>query len=140
MRIWLILSMLVPAAAVLAIMFLQHAQLRRFQRRVPELRTADDLAAFTRLAGTQMYWSLAGLTLTGVPPMVWLFGKFVAGQLGWLDALLYVVLPFAALTYASGRLVSTARAVRATPADDPALTAERDRVVHVWLHRNLPDW
>ena len=140
MRIWLITAMLVSPAAVLAVMLLLHGQLRRFSVSVPELRTPQDVGRFKRLAAGQMYGSLVGLVLTWLPLALWLAGKFWLGQLYWLDVVLFVVLPLVVLVWASGQMLSTARAVRATPATDPAIVAERDRVVDVWLHRNLPNW
>ena len=140
MRNWLIVAMLASSAAVLAIMWLLHGQLRRFREAVPALRTPADVDRFKRLAAGQMYASLFGLIFTWVPLVVWLAGKFWLGQLGWLDALLFAVLPMGVLVWASGQMVGTARAVRATPATDPAILAERDRVVNAWLHRNLPNW
>ena len=140
MRELLIVSMLVSGGAVLALMLGLHAQLRRFQKRFPELRTSDDLQAFKALASAQMYASLVGLILVWVPLLIWIFGKFVFGRVGWIDLLLYVVIPFVVQLVTSGFLVGTARAIRATPARDMTLETERDRIVDVWLHRSLPNW
>jgi hypothetical protein len=140
MRTWLIVSMLACAAVVLAIAVVMHLQLRRFQQRVPELHSDEDLSEFRTLAAGQMYGSLTALVLTWVPLVIWLVGKFVLGELVWLDAGFYVVLPFVIEQLVIGTMASTAKAVRATPATDPGLETQRDHIVDVWLRRLLPDW
>ena len=106
----------------------------------PRLRDASDMARFKRLASGQMYVAVVFLPLAWVPLIAWAFGIAVAGATNWLDLLLYVVLPLAAVVATSGAMVGLARAVRATPTDGPALAAERDRVADVWVSRRFPDW
>jgi len=130
----------VAAAGVVVSMLALYAQLRRFQTLHPVLRTDEDLTAFKSLAAAQMYGSLVGLVLAWVPLALWAIGKFVFGVVGWLDALLFVALPFVIQLGVAAMTVGAARAVRATPSDDPNTKSERDRIVDIWLHRNLPNW
>jgi len=140
MRFWLITSMAAAAGAVVVAMIVLYLPLRSFRRKYPMLRDEADMSAFRRLASLQMYVSLAALYLTWVPLVIWIVGKFVLGQLTWLDGLLFVVLPFVAQFALSAAAIGTARAVRSTPAADERLTAERDRVVDVWVNKNYPEW
>jgi hypothetical protein len=140
MRDYFLAAMMISAAAVIATMLVLYVQLGRFQHRRPALHHGDDLTAFKSLAARQMYASLAGLILTWVPLALWVLGKFVFGVLGWLDALLYVILPVLLQFGVAAMTVGRARAVRETPADNPTIKTERDRVVEVWLHRSVPNW
>ncbi len=98
------------------------------------------MAAFKRLASSQMYVSLISGYLLWIPLITWIFGKFLLGQLTWLDGLLFVVLPFAVQVLISSYMIGAARAVRSTPTTSKALDAERDWVVDVWLNKKLPEW
>jgi hypothetical protein len=136
----LLVLMLIPPTVNVIGMLASVLQFKRFQRTVAALRTSEDMRRFKRLATIQMYVSLVLLWITVVPPLVWLYGFFFGRVLGWLDLLLYVVLPFVPVLVIALRGADTANAVRATPADDPALAAERDHVAHVWVNRYFPDW
>jgi hypothetical protein len=48
--------------------------------------------------------------------------------------------PFFVQFAVAGAAVGIAKAVRTTPAADDKLTAERDRVAHVWVHKAFPEW
>jgi hypothetical protein len=134
----LIALMLVPPAACLMIARTLRAQLIAFRREVPRLRSADDMQRLRRVAKFQMYATLAIFALIALPLLVWIYGKFIAGALGWLDVLWFVILPFVAMFVLSGD--APADEVRATPADTPELEKERDQVADVWVNRNFPDW
>ena len=140
MRYWLVLSMVVAAAATLVTMIALFAQARRFSRRVPELRDLGDLNAFKAMASVQMYASFVVIRLAWVPLIIWLIGKFFLRSLTWLDLLLYVALPYVLQLVVAVTTIATLRAVRVTPASDPVLNKERERVVDVWLRQNFPDW
>jgi hypothetical protein len=140
MRLWLILAMALSSVAVLGIMLLGHAQLRRFLRSLPALRNSDDMSQFKKLAAAQMYESLVALALSAAPLVIWVIGKFMMGHLGWLDLLLFVVAPFLILGFAASKMSGAAEAVRQIAVADQSLAPERDRVVDVWLHRLLPNW
>jgi hypothetical protein len=140
MRLWLTLSMVLSSLTLLIIMLLMHVQLRRFLQAVPELRDEDDLSKFKKLAAAQMYASLVGLILMHFPLVIWIFGKFIVGHLGWLDLLIFVVAPFLILGLVSGMMIGAATAVRQIDVANTAIGTERDHVVDLWLHRRLPDW
>jgi hypothetical protein len=139
----LLLTMMVafPALAVVCMIVLSTTY-ERFRRSVPELRTPDDLGRLRSLAKLQMYLSLLGhplVTIGGVIA-VWLVGWLIVKELGWLDLLLFGLLPFivACVIAASGK--SPARMAKTIPASDASLASERDRIVDVWINRVLPDW
>ena len=136
----LLIIMLAPPALNLLAMIVLRAHLVSFQRAVPRLRNADDMARFKRLATVQMYATLVVLPTEALPLLVWIYGKFIAGALGWLDLLLYVIVPFLGLTGAAMLLGKQADEVRATPADTPELEKERDLVADVWVNKNFPEW
>lgn len=140
MRSILIALMLLPITVAVGLMLLLYAQLKFFRRAVPALTGPADMRRFKRLAAFQMRAARVGLPLTFLPALVWLYGKFIAGSLGWLDLLLYGILPLAVPFICSGLMIGTARDVRATPVSDPSLGTERDHVAHVWIHENRPDW
>ena len=114
--------------------------LRSFREKHPEIRGDADMLAYKRLASVQMYVSLAALYLAWVPLLVWIVGKFALGRLTWLDGLLFVVLPFVIQFALSAAAIGTANAVRSTPAATESLSAERDRVVGVWVNKKYPEW
>lgn len=140
MRTVLVILMLLPMGIVVATMFLLYAQLRGFRRAVPRLANSVDMGRFKRMAAFQMRVTNFVLPLTALPAIVWVCGKFFAGSLGWLDLLVYVLVPLAIPFVCSGLMIGTARSVRATPTADAALEAERDRVARVWVHERWPDW
>lgn len=139
MRGVLLTLMIAPPAVGLLAMFLLRIQLRRFRREVPVVRTEGDIVLLKRLAAVQMYAALLLLPLTALPPLAWLYGVFIAGVLGWLDLMLYVMLPLAAFVVGACVTSSPAKEVQVMPVVNASLEAERDHIVEVWLHRMLPD-
>lgn len=139
MRQWLVFALLTPPVATVLMMVLLCPSLKRFQRNVPSIRTPDDLSRLKKLATVQMYAALIALALMAVPTLVWIYGHFVEGQLGWLDLLLFVFVPVVIWQFVAGTLSGPAKEVRAISAV-PELQAERDHVVDVWLNRAFPDW
>lgn len=72
--------MVVAAGTVVVAMVALLFPLWNFRRRHPVLRDDADMAAFKRLASTQMYVSFVALKLTWIPLIVWLVGKFALGH------------------------------------------------------------
>ncbi len=99
------------------------------------------MAHFKRLAKIQMLAALLFLPFIWpwLPFCIWLYGMFFADVLTWLDLLLFVVLPFAAVIVVASTVSGPVERARSL-ATDPSLVAERDRVVDVWLNGKLPDW
>ncbi|HEX2474702.1 MAG TPA: hypothetical protein VHK01_08150 [Lacipirellulaceae bacterium] len=140
MRDLLLILMLAPPAIALLGMFLLRMQAGGFLKAVPEIRTRDDLVQFKRLAKIQMYVALVTLPLLWLPTLVWLVGTFLIAEVGWLDLLWYVVLPWMVVVAAASALSGPVERVQKLPAGDPSFQAERDHIVDVWLNRRLPDW
>jgi hypothetical protein len=130
-----------PAIAVLGMAFLTMTY-RRFRRDVPELRTPEDIRRLRSLAKLHMYVSLLGhpyVTIGGVVA-AWIVGWLVFKELGWLDLLLFGLLPIIVAVVVAAIGESPARMAKTIPVRDAALAAERDHIVDVWIHRLFPDW
>jgi hypothetical protein len=70
----------------------------------------------------------------------WMIGWLVVKELGWLDLLLFGVLPIIVSLVIAARGESPARMAKQIPARNASLAAERDRLVAVWINRLFPDW
>lgn len=142
MRGLLLAIMLGLSVVAIVVMVILTVTYRRFRRAVPELRDADDLRQLRSLAKLQMYLSLAAhplLTIGGVF-VVWLFGWLVVKELGWLDLLLYGIVPVVGAFVVACTGESPAEMAKTIPASNASLAAERDRTVDVWINRLFPDW
>jgi hypothetical protein len=139
----LLLTIMVALPAIAAVfMVVLTITYRRFQRAVPQLRTSDDIQRLRSLAKLQMYLSLLAhplLTIGGVV-LVWVIGWLVVKQLGWVDLLLFGVLPIIISFVIAAMGESPARLAKSIPASDVALQSERDHIVDVWINRLFPDW
>jgi hypothetical protein len=138
-----LLAIMVGLSA-LAVLFLVLSSLsyRRFRNTVPEIRSADDLTRLRSHATLQMYLSLPAhpaLTLGGIA-IVWLLGWLYFGALGWLDLLLYGVLPVIVVFVLASIGESPADQSKEMQVADASLAPERDRIVDVWINRLLPKW
>ena len=132
--------MLAPPVLVILAMVILHLQHRRFQKEIPLLRDSQDMLRFKRMAAFQMRVSGIAMFLAWSPLVIWIYGIAVARVVGWLDLLLYVVVPYAAELWVGVSMVDRARAVRATPASNSTLEVERDHVAKVWVNGPRPDW
>jgi uncharacterized membrane protein len=137
MRTALVALILTPTVISILAMIVMYFPLRSFQRSTPRIRTREDTERLRRLATLQMYGGLLGSVLW-IPPVVWIIGVLFTDAITWSDVLLYVILPYIVLFIVAAIGVGPAKAVRDTPADTPALTAERDRIVNIWLSQKLP--
>jgi hypothetical protein len=115
---------------------------RRFRRIVPELRTPEDLQRLRSLAKFQMYLAIPGhpLVTIGGPIAIWFIGWLVLKELGWLDLLVYGVLPMILPVAIAAIGESPATMAKDIPAKEASLASERDRIVDVWINRLFPDW
>jgi hypothetical protein len=115
---------------------------RRFRRTVPELRAPEDLQRLRSLAKFQMYLALPGHPLVTIcgPIAIWGIGWLVLKELGWLDLLVYGVLPMSLPVAVAAIGESPARMAKDIPAKEASLASERDRIVDVWINRLIPDW
>ncbi len=72
--------------------------------------------------------------------VTWVVGWLVVKELGWLDLLLYGVLPIIVTFVIAAIGESPALMAKSIPASDALLASERDRIVDVWTNRLFPDW
>jgi hypothetical protein len=142
MRTVLLTIMVALPATAAACMIVLTMTYRRFRRAVPELRTPEDLRRLRSLAKLHMYLSLVGhpLVTIGGAIAIWVIGWLVVKELGWVDLLLYGILPITVACVIAAMGTSPARMAKEIPASDATLAAERDHVVDVWINRLLPDW
>ena len=92
----LLLSLMVALPTIAAVfLVVLTVTYRRFRRIVPELRTPEDLQRLRSLAKFQMYLALPGhpLVTIGGPIVIWVIGWLLLKKLGWVDLLVYGVLP-----------------------------------------------
>jgi hypothetical protein len=129
--------MLVPPAILLLSLLSAWAQLTLFYRSTPTIRNDQDLVRYRKLATVQMYFGLLS-PLIWLPAIVWLYGFFVAGELGWMDLLLYVAVPIFVLSIVAIAFGGPAKEVQSITAATPALQAECKRIADIWLHKKLP--
>ena len=139
-----ILISIMAGSCVLSVLALLMLTLTytRFRKRVPALRTEDDIARLRSLATLQMWVSLIAHPVVplSLVPLCWILGWLVFRVLGWFDLILYGLLPFAAIivTVLLGR--SPADMCKEMDAASPSLEAERDRIVDVWINKLFPKW
>jgi hypothetical protein len=135
-----------PAVAVLAVWLLTAAlsvvaarDMKRFLAETPVLQSAADLDRLKRVAARNMYGALIMLAVAaGVVVLL-----AVAVTTGWTDwnEVAGVLCVSSALLIGPGVWVKSIEArVKAVPAADPDLRAERDRVVKIWWTKALPRW
>jgi hypothetical protein len=130
-----------PSVAAVALVVLAITY-RRFRRTVPELRTPQDLQRLRSLAKFQMYSALLchpNVMIGGVI-VIWVVGWLVLKKLGWVDLLVYGVLPMIVPFVIAATGESPATTAKGIPASDASLASERDRIVDVWINRLFPDW
>lgn len=142
MRTLLLMIMVALPAVTAVFLVVLTITYHRFRRIVPELRTPEDLRRLRSLAKLQMYLSLFGhpLLMIGGVIVTWVVGWLVVKELGWLDLLLYGVLPIIVTFVIAAIGESPALMAKSIPASDALLASERDRIVDVWTNRLFPDW
>ena len=139
----LLLTIMVALPTIAAVfMVVLTITYHRFRRIVPELRTPEDLQRLRSLAKFQMYLSLVGHpnVMIGGVIATWVIGWLVVKKLGWLDLLLFGVLPIIVPVVIAAMGESPARMATSIPASDSSLASERDRIVDVWINHMFPDW
>ncbi len=141
MRTLLLILISLPITLIVLSMFALHFQLLSFQRTVPEIRDSGDIDRLKRLAAFQMAVARFILPLFWLPIPIWLCAKLFTASVGWLDLIFFAILPMILpFVLSAVGMAATANRVRATPAADSALTAERDHVAQVWVKEKYPDW
>lgn len=134
----LLLAMLALIGMGLLLSIVFGWQLKRFCDRTPEIRTGADLEAFKRVVAGQMYAALAQIVILLAPWVLFGYG-FFTGKLAVNDAL-YLTLPYIAMGIGGLLMKRVEERAKRLPVSDPQLLEARDRVVHTWVKRALPDW
>jgi len=118
--------------------FYVGSELKQFLSRVPQLRSQEDLDEYRRMAGRQMYAALIQIVVLGTPFILFMYGVF-KGYFNCIHVLLYLALN-GALFMVSMMIKQIELQVRQLPAANEAIAAERDRIVHIWRTKALPNW
>ena len=138
MNLYFVAGLLLPPIVVIIMQLAVMRSHREFLAAIPELRSAQDMYAFKRLAATNMYLALVVIVLEVLLWGVWIVG--VATRNLPLISIVLTFIPSVALLVIALQAKQLEQRIQTMPAADPALAAERDRVVDVWLHRPFPNW
>lgn len=114
------------------------SDLKQFLLSTPELASNADLDAYRRVVARNMYGTLAVIALTGAAVLVIALGLALR-SISWWE--LHFVLVFGGgfgAVGARGKLIEAKARGIAVNSDE--LRTERDRTVHTWLKKALPDW
>lgn len=114
------------------------AELRRFSRTTDEIRSTTDIERMKRVVAHQMHAALAQIVLLSLPPILYFLG-LLRGLLVPSDVVL-IILPAAVVILVAQVFRRVEADVRALPAADSELAAQRDAIVATWVKRPLPDW
>ena len=136
-EVFIALLLGLPAVALLVAGWF-GAELRRFSRTTDEIRSTTDIERMKRVVAHQMYAALAQIVLLAVPPILYFLG-LLRGLLVPSDVVL-IILPAAVVILAAQVFRRVEAEVRALPAADSGLAAQRDAIVATWVKRPLPDW
>lgn len=104
----------------------------------PVLRDELDMAAFKRLAASDMWAALLYIATVVLAALVLVAGVGLGEMREWEAAV--AVAGFAALLPLWVWVRHLERRVQAVPAATDELTDERDHVVNVWLKKPFPTW
>jgi hypothetical protein len=102
------------------------------------LRSDQDMLAYKRVVGRQMYAALVQIVLLLMPTLLFFTG-FFSGVLKVLD-LVFVVVPSVLVIVVGMRYKRLEEPMKAILAATPELENERDDVVATWLKKPFPDW
>jgi uncharacterized membrane protein len=129
--------LLPPMVTIIMQIVVMHSH-HVFLRAIPELRDPTDMIAFKRLAAANMYLALVAIVLQVVLLAVWIVGVLTKNLP--LASIFLTFIPFLAMLALGLAAKQMEQRIQTMPAPDPALAAERDRVVETWKHRPFPDW
>jgi hypothetical protein len=138
MNLYFVAGLVLPPIVVIILQLVVMKSHRKFLAAIPELRTSQDARALKRLAATNMYLALVAIGLGVLPWAVWIVG-LVTKNLPF-HALVLLFIPSIIMLVVGLKAKEMEKMVQSVPAADPALAAERDRVVSTWLHKPFPDW
>jgi len=112
-------------------------ELRAYVRRTPAIESPADLDRFRAMVARQQYAALALILLTVAYLALLGYGIFT-DQLGLLETMVPVFI-FIIVGIMGHQFKAVERRAQNLPVPDEALRAERDRIVHAWLHRPFPE-
>lgn len=138
MNLYFVVGIVVPPVVVIIMQLLVMKAQREFLAVIAELRTPADMITFKRIAANNMYLALGAIVLGLLPWIVWIVGV-ATGNLPF-TALVLTFIPSLVMLVIGLQAKELEKRVQTIPAADPAMAAERDRVVDIWLHRPLPEW
>jgi len=126
-----------PAVAVASSLWFAR-ELQTLLREVPKLESTRDLERYRSVVARQMIAALVQIAPLGAPVVLFAFG-LVSGALGPSE-IAYVIVPSLVVLVVAARTRAVEKAVQRLPAASEELARERDRIVHTWLKKPLPDW
>lgn len=131
------LLLLFPLLGILnAVYFI--GRLRGLVEDLKVLTSEWDMKRYRHEVRLQMYASLLQIGLLGAPVVLFFYGLFSHRLPG--GDVLYVIIPSAVVILVGKILQRVELEAKNMPASTPELERERNRVVHVWNTRPLPDW
>jgi len=114
------------------------ARLKQFLRDTPAIASTRDLDAFKVVVKGQMVAALVQLVLLNVPWILLIYG-YVRTVLHGADAL-YLLVPNLVVFVLGKQGKKIEGQAQNLKVADEQLQKERDRVVHIWLHKPFPNW
>jgi hypothetical protein len=126
-------------AAFVALTLFAGVDMKRFLARIPVLRDQDDLEAYQDVVARNMFAAIAMLALAFAFGVILMVAVLVGELSMWeVGSVLLAGVP---VTLGSAFWTkSIEKRVAAIPTADNVLAVARDRIVHVWHSKMLPDW
>ena len=109
---------------------------KSFLSKTSSISSALDLDHFKRLARQQMYQALLQIGSIGSVTILWLYGMFVAHQMGFL----LILILNGILILANKPLKSLEIRVRSLPVSDQSLEGQYRAVCEAWVHKAFPNF
>lgn len=134
--IFIVLMILFPVLGLINLLW-GARQLKIFIDLTSEIETGHHMQKFKSLVSTQMYCALFQIAFLGLPLAILLIG-YLIGTLRSMD-FLYVLVPSIVILLVGASIKSMETKVKEMPVRDE-FKNEFDGVVHIWMHKPLPNW
>jgi len=134
---YLMLMLLLPLAAILNAWWF-GSELQRFANQVRSFSSTNEIERFKGVVARQMYAALVQIVLLIVPPILFFVG-LARGALTPGDVV-FIIVPSAVVILVAALYKQTEKQVKSIPAQDDELQRQRDKIIHTWLKKPLPDW
>lgn len=136
---WLFLAGMMAGPALGLLNAAVHARrMVDFLRTTPRLDSSRAMERFKELAAGQMRAALLQGMLLVTAPVCYLWG-LVSTALRGAD-FIWILIPSAVVIVAGRTFRTIELKVWTLPATEPEFEAQRDRIVHTWKTKALPDW